>query len=862
MVRAFTTPLSFRVVKLATFLTIAGALVLVSGSDGRFAHAAFSDTDGDGAIDPAEEISGSDPNDSASSPENDAVEFLGGRRVCADSIDNDLDGLIDNEDLGCRSTDVDLVPDDIEVRLGSNPSAAFSVPEDARLDATIAFYLGLSVQYCGDGIDNDSDGRADGQDTGCQLLRSDGDAFNDVTEKTYGSDPENSSSVPEHRTPNPVSCTDGFDNDGDGDKDASDVGCGPPPNDARANAQGISVLPFNSEPVHMENSTAESDEPIPDCLTGVRHTVWYRYVAPEDQVVIADTFDSTFNGVFAVWSVSETELSEVECFQLGWQAAVTVRANQTLLFQFAGSFPDPLSSVTFSLVEGTPPPNDDFANAEIVDSLPFSSAPNSASATTELDEPDDGCGSGPASVWYRFTPKEDTLIIADTAGSDYPTVIGVWSDRPAGLESITCAVGWFVQSESGMTTARPARLSFAATAGGTYYIRVRAALQVSRVRHHLVFNMSVGVPPPNDDFPNATTITALPFTSTVDTITADLEPQEPEPRCYGSPRRTAWYRYTPMKSGYLLANVSTSFDAGRTDAIVAVYQGTSFDSLTLLDCAEANSLNGDSALEVEAGQTYHFQAGTIGESPSISLSTDVTLRLEELTIPACPLSRFTVQDRAGDAQTGFESASGSAGPDVRSVAAGADAQHFCVRVELSKPVVSSPPSSDEATRAIVAFDLNDDTVNGASLRDCVSGIDMTLGFDLEALFVPLWNAEPGSSYAFASVEGRTLSLVVPLGALGGDGRFRFAVIAESGDAYDCAPNGGAINFPTPTALGDPNCDGGINAIDSQLILQRVANLLSFAIACEYAGDVNGTGSTDTLDALLILQYSSGMLSRF
>ncbi len=63
---------------------------------------------------------------------------------------------------------------------------------------------------------------------------------------------------------------------------------------------------------------------------------------------------------------------------------------------------------------------------------------------------------------------------------------------------------------------------------------------------------------------------------------------------------------------------------------------------------------------------------------------------------------------------------------------------------------------------------------------------------------------------------------------------------------------------TASAVGDANCDGHVNSVDSALILQFVASLVS-SLPCAGNADVNNDGLADSRDALLILQYDAGLI---
>jgi len=245
------------------------------------------DDDSDGWGDWTEKVAGSDPLDSASTPENATVDAGSEYMIttCSDEADNDLDGLVDGEDPGCGSdqdwdyipdvedncpsvgnsdqadfdedgvgdscddSDGDGISDGDELLFGSNPSEPDSTPENQQFDATA----------CTDGQDNDLDGLADADDPTCgpdpdsdyvpdtqdncpedwnpEQTDSDGDGvgdacedsdrdgISDVIELTYGSDRSDSNSTPEHYDFDTATCTDGADNDLDGATDLDDPGC-------------------------------------------------------------------------------------------------------------------------------------------------------------------------------------------------------------------------------------------------------------------------------------------------------------------------------------------------------------------------------------------------------------------------------------------------------------------------------------------------------------------------------------------------------------------------------------------------------------------------------------------------------------
>ena len=86
------------------------------------------------------------------------------------------------------------------------------------------------------------------------------------------------------------------------------------------------------------------------------------------------------------------------------------------------------------------PPNDNFGAATGVGALPANFTATTAAATLESGEPAPGCGSGfGKSLWYTFTPGATTQVTVSTAGSNFDTILGVWTGNALGaLTAVTC----------------------------------------------------------------------------------------------------------------------------------------------------------------------------------------------------------------------------------------------------------------------------------------------------------------------------------------------------------------------------------------------------------------------------------------
>ncbi len=144
------------------------------------------------------------PDDQDCDPFDDSI-YPGAPEICDDGVDNDCNGLADNEDPICGAppggidTDDDGIPDDQDCE-----------PFDSNI------YPG-APEHCSDGADNNCNGLTDNEDPLCGGIDTDDDGIPDDQD----CDPTDASIYPGA----PEIC-DGVDNDCDGIIDNDDV-CGP-----------------------------------------------------------------------------------------------------------------------------------------------------------------------------------------------------------------------------------------------------------------------------------------------------------------------------------------------------------------------------------------------------------------------------------------------------------------------------------------------------------------------------------------------------------------------------------------------------------------------------------------------------------
>jgi hypothetical protein len=124
--------------------------------------------------------------------------------------------------------------------------------------------------------------------------------------------------------------------------------------------------------------------------------------------------------------------------------------------------------------------------------------------------------------------------------------------------------------------------------------------------------------PPNDDFDNATVVTALPFTDAEDVSEATRAPDDP----YTSGWPNVWYRLTPTTDTSLELDTTGS----NTSTDVCVYRGTR-GALSQVACSP-DGFDSHFFAELQGGVTYHVMVDITAACCSQSL----TLSLRDRTV--------------------------------------------------------------------------------------------------------------------------------------------------------------------------------------------------------------------------------------
>jgi hypothetical protein len=211
----------------------------------------------------------------------------------------------------------------------------------------------------------------------------------------------------------------------------------PPSNDDFDSATPVGELPYETAALAHEATAAPDD---PNCFGGAR-TVWYRVVPATDMRLIVDTAGSNFDSTLGVYTGARGSLTQVACND------DHVRRQSEVRFDVTGGTPYHImvgslttgvrGALKLHVRQGAPAAgNDELVAATAIQSVPFSDWLDTSATTVDPGGPN--CLGSRRSVWYSFVAPEDMSLLADTAGSNYDTTLGIWSENGESLESVAC----------------------------------------------------------------------------------------------------------------------------------------------------------------------------------------------------------------------------------------------------------------------------------------------------------------------------------------------------------------------------------------------------------------------------------------
>jgi subtilisin family serine protease len=357
------------------------------------------------------------------------------------------------------------------------------------------------------------------------------------------------------------------------------------------------------------------------------------------QSVLANRSSPLFVEVFDLFPVADATVTGTVSFQAGQitflnngVAPDLIAADQ--IYTATVSVPDSLDPFTLN-VEVTapsknpgsisavfnvvpPPSNDFFAGRTEIPNLPATITASSIEATGEPGEPFHFSGQlspehTQRSLWWTWVSPDDAVYSLSTAGSDFDTVLGVYTGST--VDSLSEVVG---NNDAGFDWS--SAVDFMATAGRAYHIAVDGYFSFTTEGTPgggIQLNASRAVEMLNDDFANRTRIDGVNITVRSHNVGATAEPQEPFHDGL-EPYSTIWWSWTAEEPEPVV--ISTAGSA--LDTILAVYTGTALNQLIPIasnDDVYGDTLTSEVRFNAQQGQTYQIAVDRYFESGNVQL---------------------------------------------------------------------------------------------------------------------------------------------------------------------------------------------------------------------------------------------------
>lgn len=341
-------------------------------------------------------------------------------------------------------------------------------------------------------------------------------------------------------------------------------------NDAFASRQ---TLTGNSGTVQGTNAcaSAEANEP-PHAGQAAQHSLWFTWTPTVSGPVVFNTLGSNFDTVLAVYTGNSlgslVEVASNDNSGSAQTSSLTFNATPGVQYQIALDGKDG-STGSFVLNWALGVSNDSFANPTPLDTSSSGSlTASNVTATSEVGEPAVVIGQSGKTLWYSWFSPDDKQITVDTFGSNFNTVLAVWSGTDMSALSLVA------KNDDYTTGVQQSRVSFLALANTHYLIEVDG---VGGAAGDVRLNWYLAFPPPNDMFSQATSITGCLGAVTGYNTAATKEAGEPNHagRTGGA---SVWYQWTGQVTGTLTVDVTDA----NFDTILAVYSGNSVGNLTPL----------------------------------------------------------------------------------------------------------------------------------------------------------------------------------------------------------------------------------------------------------------------------------------
>jgi hypothetical protein len=243
-----------------------------------------------------------------------------------------------------------------------------------------------------------------------------------------------------------------------------------PGNDNFSSAIPLSGASFSTTGTNLD-ATKEAGEPDHAFVTGGR-SVWWAWTSPSvpPASVSITTFGSTFDTVLHVYTgTAVSSLTSVASDNDGIDpiktSSVTFSPSPATTYYIAVDGVGGASGSIKLELPVTPPANDNFASATVINGSNAEAFGYNFGATKETGEPTNPVNSGGPSVWFSWTAPFTGKARVSTYGSDYDSITAVYSG--SAINALTL-LGADDDDDIGLAD----KVVFDAVAGTVYYFAI------------------------------------------------------------------------------------------------------------------------------------------------------------------------------------------------------------------------------------------------------------------------------------------------------------------------------------------------------------------------------------------------------
>jgi hypothetical protein len=319
-------------------------------------------------------------------------------------------------------------------------------------------------------------------------------------------------------------------------------------------------------------------------------SLWWNWTAPATRLIAIDTTQSSASSQVAVYTGTSVNALALVARSQDWNGTgrgrvefvATAGTTYRIAIDLANNGDGDV------LLDVEPPPSNDKFGGSVTLGAVGKAQTVTLGGSKQVGEPAHAGNAGGSSVWYSWTAPVGGSITFNTVGSDFDTLLGVYTGT-----AVDTLVG-VVANDDAIGTA--SKVTFTATAGFTYRIAIDGK---NDARGTAVLRWA---PVASDTFASSQAIAGANVTTSLELGGTSLEIGEPAHAAGAD--GSAWFSWTAPATG--IVGINSTGSAG--DTILAAYTGAAVGSLTLVQ-ANDDWLGGPAArlrFTATSGVTYRI----------------------------------------------------------------------------------------------------------------------------------------------------------------------------------------------------------------------------------------------------------------